>query len=55
MFFLQKKKKKKNVFFFENHENKLRIENTHQNVIKPKYVPNGMLKRLWFTSDDFLR
>ena len=55
MFFLQKKKKKKLVFFFKNHENELRIQNTYQNGMKPKYVSNGILKRHWFTSDDFLR
>ena len=55
MFFLEKKKKKKSVFFFKNHGNYLRIENTHLNNIKPKYVYNGILKRPWFTSDDILR
>ena len=54
MFFLQKKKKKKLVFFFKTHGNEPRIENTHQNVIKPKYVSTRILKRPWFTSDHFL-
>ena len=45
----------KNFFFFKNHGNELRIANNHQNVIKPKYVSNDMLKRPWFTSDDFLK
>ena len=55
MFFLQKKKKKKVVFFFTNHKNKLRIKNNHQNIMKPKYVSNEIWKRLWLTSDDFLK
>ena len=28
--------------------------NNHQIVMKPKYDVNGLLRRLWFTSDDFL-
>ena len=28
--------------------------NNHQIVMKPKYDVNGLSKRLWFTSDDFL-
>ena len=28
--------------------------NNHQIVMKPKYDVNGLFKRLWFTSDDFL-
>ena len=55
MFFLQKKKKKKIVFFFENHENEFRIENTYQNVMRPKYVSNEISTRFWFISDDFLK
>ena len=55
MFFLQKKKKKKTVFFFENHENEFRIENTYQNVMRPKYVSNEISTRFWFISDDFLK
>ena len=55
MFFLQKIMKKKIVFFFKNHGNELRIENTHRIVMRPKYDVNGLLKRLWVTSDDFLK
>ena len=49
-FFLEEK-----FFFFKIQGNDPRIENTRQNVMKPKYVYNVMLKRLWFTSDDFLK
>ena len=53
MFFLQKTIKKKYVYLFKIQENELRIENFHQNVMKPKYVVNGILKHHWVTSDDF--
>ena len=46
---------KNHFVFFKIHENERRIENIHQNVMKPKYVSNEILKRLWFTSDDFSR
>ena len=37
------------------HKDELMSANTHQNVLKPKYVVNGYYAHLWFTSDDFLK
>ena len=37
------------------YKNELRSANNHQNVMKPKYVVNGLYAYLWFTSDDFLK
>ena len=45
----------KNFFFFEIHRNELRFKNNHQNVLKPKYVVNELLKRIWVAFDDFLK
>jgi len=42
-------------FFFKIHRNELRFKNNHQNVLKPKYVVNGLLKRIWVTFDNFLK
>ena len=44
----------KNLFFFKIHINELRFKNNRQNVLKPKYVVNGLLKRISITFDDFL-
>ena len=45
----------KNFFFFKIHRNELRLKNNHQNALKPKYVVNGLLKRIWVTFDNFLK
>ena len=42
-------------FFFEIHRNELRFKNNHQNVLKPKYVVNELLRCIWVTFDDFLK
>ena len=38
-----------------DYKNELRSANNHQNGMKPKYVVNGFIAHLWFTSDDFLK
>ena len=43
----------KNFFFFKIHGNELRFKNNHQNALKPKYVVNELLKRIWVTFDNF--
>ena len=47
--------KKKILFFFEIHRNGLRFKTNRQNVLKPKYVVNELLKRIWVTFDNFLK
>ena len=43
------------IFFFKNHGNERRIKNNHQIVMGPEFDVNGLLKRHWLTSDDFLK
>ena len=45
--------KKKIFFFFIIHGNELRFKNNHQNTLKPEYVVNELLKRIWVTFDNF--
>ena len=47
--------KKKIFVFFKIHRNELRFKNNHQNALKPKYVVNELLKRIWVTFDNFLK
>jgi len=43
---------KKNFFFQKN----IFLDgNNHQNVLKPKYVVNGLLAPAWVTFDEFLK
>ena len=52
--FIKGFEEKKN-FFFKIHRNELRFKNNRQNALKPKYVVNGLLKRIWVTFDNFLK
>ena len=58
-FFSSKRKKVKffklNFFFSTDYKKFIRATNNHQIVLKPKYDVDELLKRLWFTSDDFLK